>query len=167
MKSADVVLFYHDTSEQTVSRLRGYLKTVQVVKPADHLVRQAINSLPRGKIRVSRLIHRLRRKLISQHHLYLLTGIYHVHFARYFWAADYCDRVDIRQYKRVMLCDSRDVIVQSDVFDKVDDISFWTGREDAHLIQRGFPTTMERVYCKRFRMNGLLVQAYPLALERL
>jgi hypothetical protein len=133
MKSADVILFYHDLSKQTVSHLREYLERIQIVKPCDHSVRQAINSLPRGRILASRLIHQLRRKVINQPYSYLLTGIYHVHFARYFWVVDYCDRVDIRQYRRVMLCDSRDVIVQSDVFDKVDDISFVTGGEDRHI----------------------------------
>src|SRR5690242_18619896 len=108
MKSADVILFYHDTSDQAVSHLREFLESVQVVKPRDHLVRQAINTLLRERILASRLIHHLRRKLINQRYSHLLTAIYHVHFARYFWVVDYCDRVDIRQYRRVMLCDSRD-----------------------------------------------------------
>jgi hypothetical protein len=50
MKSADVVLFYHDTSEQVVSHLREYLSTVQVIKPGDHAIRRAISILPRGSI---------------------------------------------------------------------------------------------------------------------
>jgi hypothetical protein len=133
MKSADVVLFYHDTSEQAVSHLRDYLGTVQVIRPSDHAIRRAISILPRGSITTSKLLNRIGRKLVTRPHSPLFTGTYLVHFARHFWAAEYCDRVDIRQYKRVMLCDSRDVIVQSDVFDQIDNIRFVTGLEERRI----------------------------------
>jgi hypothetical protein len=131
MQSADVVLFYHDTSEHAVNRLRNYLGTVKVIKPSDHLVRQAITILPKGRRTLSQLIHPLTRNLSP--YSPSLTGIYSVNFARYFWAAEFCERVDITQYKKVMLCDSRDVIVQSDVFDKVDQINFVTGTEERRI----------------------------------
>src|SRR5215831_14857001 len=82
MKSADVVLFYHDPLQ--VSSLREYLETVRVVTPSNY----SING----------------------------SGCYGPHFARYFWALDYCEQIDIGQYKRLMLCDSRDVGIQNDVF---------------------------------------------------
>ena len=59
MKTADVVLFYHDTSEHCLSQLREYLSTVRVVKPKGQLVRQAISFLPRGRRLTSRLLHHL------------------------------------------------------------------------------------------------------------
>jgi hypothetical protein len=135
MQSADVILFYHDTSEHAVSCLRNYLGTVNVIKPSDHLVRQAITILPKGRRTLSQLIHPLARNLSPYSPLH--TGIYSVFFARYFWAAEYCERVNITQYKKVMLCDSRDVIVQSDVFDKVDHINFVTGAEERRIGECG------------------------------
>ena len=133
MKSADVILFYHDTSEQAVSHLRDYLGTVQVIKPNGHAIRRAISFLPRGRGITSKLVNKLGQKLVNQPYSSVLAGSYNIAFARYLWVADYCDRVDIRQYKRVMLCDSRDVIVQSDVFDKIDNISFVTGLEERRI----------------------------------
>jgi hypothetical protein len=132
MQSADVILFYHDTSEHAVSRLRNYLGTVKVIKPSDHLVRQAITILPLGRITLSQLMFSLLGRKLSPYSP-LLTGMYSVYFARHFWAAEYCERVNITQYKKVMLCDSRDVIVQSDVFDKVDQINFVTGTEERRI----------------------------------
>ena len=131
MQSADVILFYHDTSEHAVSHLRNFLGRLKVVKPSDHLVRQAISILPRGRKRLSQLIHPFAQRLSP--YSPLLTGIYSVHYARYFWAAEYCERVNVTQYKKVMLCDSRDVVVQSDVFDKVDDVRFVTGAEEKRI----------------------------------
>jgi len=131
MQSADVILFYHDTSEHAVSCLRNYLSTVKVIKPSDHQVRQTIAILPQGKRTLSRLIYPLGRKLSP--YSPLLTGIYSIFYARYFWAAEYCERVNITQYKKVMLCDSRDVVVQSDVFDKVDHMNFVTGAEERRV----------------------------------
>ena len=134
MKSADVVLFYHDTSKEVVSRLREYLERVQLVKPRDHVVRRAISILPRGKSLTTQLIHRLALILSNEPYSSLLfSSGYGAHLARYFWAVDYCERVDIGQYKKVMLCDSRDVVVQSDVFDKVDDVRFVTGAEEKRI----------------------------------
>jgi hypothetical protein len=133
MKSADVVLFYHDTSEEAVSRLREYLEVVQLVKPSD-LGRRAISILSRGRSLTTKLIQRLATISSDKQYSSLLFGHYHgAELARYFWAADYCERLDIGQYKRVMLCDSRDVVVQSDVFDKIDDISFITGAEEKRI----------------------------------
>ena len=131
MQSADVILFYHDTSEHAVSHLRNFLGRLKVVKPSDHLVRQAISILPRGRKRLSQLIHPFAQRLSP--YSPLLTGIYSVHYARYFWAAEYCERVNVTQYKKVMLCDSRDVIVQSDVFDKIDHITFVTGADERRI----------------------------------
>jgi hypothetical protein len=143
MKSADVVLFYHDTSEQTVNHLRNYLDRVKVIKPSDHLVRQAISILPRGRIKTSKLINQLGQKLVKQPYSPLLTGIFHVCFARHFWAAEYCERLDISPYERVMLCDSRDVVVQSDVFDKVTGFNFVTGGEERRI--RECPANRNRI----------------------
>jgi hypothetical protein len=136
MKTADVVLFYHDTSEETLSHLREYLGTVRVVRPSDHLVRRAISILPRGRERTSRLVRQLVQTLdsdVSRLHSPLFTGTFNPGLARYFWVSDYCDRVDIRQYTRLLLCDSRDVVVQSNVFDKVDDLSFVSGAEERRI----------------------------------
>src|SRR6516225_1636483 len=66
MKSADIILFYHDTSERVVSHLRDYLKTLQVIKPNGHAIRQAISFLPRGKRITSKLVNKLARKLVNQ-----------------------------------------------------------------------------------------------------
>jgi hypothetical protein len=46
------------------------------------------------------------------------------------WAAEYCERINITQYKKIMLCDSRDVVFQSDMFDKADHVNFVTGAEE-------------------------------------
>jgi hypothetical protein len=132
MKSADVILFYHDTSERVVSHLRDYLETVQVIKPNGHAIRRGISFIPLGRRTTTKLVNKVGQKLFNEHSS-LLAGSHNINFARYLWVADYCDRVDIRQYKRVMLCDSRDVIVQSDVFDKIDNISFVTGLEDGRI----------------------------------
>src|SRR5262245_10393778 len=131
MKTADVILFYHDSSEESVSYLRKYLDRVRVIKPSDHLVRRTISILPRRRKRITRSISSLARKLDnSQPYSPLLTATYHATLARYFWVTNYCDRVDISQYRRLMLCDSRDVVIQNDAFDKANDISFVTGREE-------------------------------------
>jgi hypothetical protein len=143
MKSADVVLFYHDTSEQTVSHLRNYLYRVKVIKPSDHVVRQAISILPRGRIITSKLINHLGQKLVKQPYSPLLTGSFNVVFARHFWATEYCERLNMRLYKRVMLCDSRDVVVQSDVFDKVTGFNFVTGGEERRI--RECPANRNRI----------------------
>jgi len=131
MPSADVILFYHDTSEHTVTRLRNYLGRLNVIKPSDHLVRKAIDALPRGKRRLPRLVQPLAQKLSP--YSPFLTGSYSVHYARYFWIAEFCERANIAQYRKVLLCDSRDVIVQSDVFDKVDHINFFTGADERRI----------------------------------
>jgi hypothetical protein len=136
MKAVDVVLFYHDTSEESVSHLREYLDIVQVIKPTDHLVRQAINILPRGRGVISNLIIDLAQRLEDgEPYNPLLTATYHVSLARYFWVVNYCCRVDISQYKGLMLCDSRDVVIQNDPFDKADELRFVTGAEEARIGQ--------------------------------
>lgn len=136
MNTADVILFYHDTSEQSVNHLRNLCPTVRVVRPSDHLFRRAISILPRGRIRTSRLIHQLSQNLdsnLNQQHSPLFTATYHPALARYFWVSNYCDSTDIRQYKKLMLCDSRDVVVQSNAFDKIDDMSFISGIEEKRI----------------------------------
>ena len=136
MKAVDVVLFYHDTSEKSVSRLREYLDTVQVVRPTDYRVRQAINILPRGRGLISNLINDLAQRLEDGEPYHpLLTATYHVSLARYFWVVNYCCRVDISQYKGLMLCDSRDVVIQNDPFDKADELHFVTGAEEVRIGQ--------------------------------
>jgi hypothetical protein len=125
MKTADVILFYHDTSEHYLSQLREYLSTVRVVKPKGHLVRRAIGLLPRGRGLTSHLVHYLAPSLVG--------ATSRIQCARYFWVKSYCDLVDITQYKRIMLCDSRDVVVQSDAFDMVDGIGFITGTEERRI----------------------------------
>jgi hypothetical protein len=123
MKNADVVLFYHDTSEQSVSNLREYLATVRVVKPSDNLIRETISTLPRGKGLTSQLV------LQSP----LLSAAYKPALARYFWVMNYCKRVDISTYDNILLCDSRDVVVQTDVFDKIKDATLVCGAEELRI----------------------------------
>jgi hypothetical protein len=134
MKSADVVLFYHQTSRHCVNQLHEYLGRVRVVKPSGHVVRRAISFLPRGRGLTSRLVHQVARKLDYEGRLHaLIDATLHIHCARYSWVKSYCDVVDISRYKKIMLCDARDVIVQNDAFERIDERHFVTGGEEKRI----------------------------------
>jgi hypothetical protein len=135
--TTDVVLFYHDASAQTISLLQEYLSTVNVVQPSDYVLRKARDLLlTRGKNRILGAIHRVGQVIernVGASYLPLLTATYDVILARYFWASHYLRNTDINKYDYIMLSDCRDVVIQSDPFEKINGNYFISGAEEKRI----------------------------------
>ncbi|HQZ64180.1 MAG TPA: hypothetical protein PLY87_03855 [Planctomycetaceae bacterium] len=115
--TADVFLFTDRVGGHDVDAARRYCPNCQLMRPRDIGMRRHFKKLKRGHRLLSLILLALGRRFTrSDSYSQLITGAFGVAIARYLWYFDWIRKSHAAKYERILLCDTRDVILQSDPF---------------------------------------------------